>query len=47
MKTLRPPGYHYNGFEATHALGHMSLSCAQVHEFPQSHCDDNRQGTLF
>ena len=23
MKTLCPPGYHHNGFEATHALGHM------------------------
>ena len=21
--------------------------CAQVHEIPQSHCDDNREGTLF
>ena len=23
MKTLCPPGYHHNGFVATHALGHM------------------------
>ena len=23
MKTMCPPGYHYNGFVATHALGHM------------------------
>ena len=23
MKTLCPPGYHRNGFVATHALGHM------------------------
>ena len=22
-------------------------SCAQVQELPQSHCDDNREGTLF
>ena len=22
-------------------------SCAQVHELPQSHCGDNREGTLF
>ena len=22
-------------------------SCAQVHELPQSHCGDNRDGTLF
>ena len=50
MKTMCPPGYHHNGFVATHALGHMMYirtSCAQVHELPQSHCDDNREGTLF
>ena len=35
MKTMCPPGYHHNGFVATHALGHMS------------HCGDNREGTLF
>ena len=23
MKTMCPPGYHHNGFAATHALGHM------------------------
>ena len=40
MKTMCPPGYHHNGFVATHA-------CAQVHELPQSHCGDNREGTLF
>ena len=22
-------------------------SCAQVHELPQCHCGDNREGTLF
>ena len=22
-------------------------SCARVHELPQSHCGDNREGTLF
>ena len=43
-----PPGYHHNGFVATHALGHMNCtSCAQVHELPQSHCGDNWEGTLF
>ena len=26
MKTLCPPGYHHNGFVATHALGHMMYS---------------------
>ena len=37
-----------NGFVATHALGHImyGTSRAQVHELPQSHCD-NREGTLF
>ena len=49
MKTMCPPGYHHNGFVTTHALGHMMncTSCAQVHELPQSHCGDNREGTLF
>ena len=55
MKTMCPPGYHHDGFVATHALGHMMYglhmmnrtSCAQVHELPQSHCGDNREGTLF
>ena len=59
MKTMCPPGYHHNGFVATHALGHnLTLkrvscascnrtSCAQMHELPQSHCGDNREGTLF
>ena len=23
LKTMCPPGYHHNGFMATHALGHM------------------------
>ena len=45
MKTMCPPGYHHNGFVTTHALGHTS--CAQVHELQQSHCGDNREGTLF
>ena len=46
MKTMCPPGYHHNGFVATHALGHMMCgsSCAQVHALPQSHCGDNREG---
>ena len=25
----------------------VRTSCAQVHELPQSHCGDNREGTLF
>ena len=37
-----PPGYHHNGFVATHALGTKcmscpSASCAQVHELPHGH----------
>ena len=49
MKTMCPPAYHHNGFVATHALGHEfpQRTCAQVHELPQSHCGDNREGTLF
>ena len=35
MKTMCPPGYHHNGFVATHALGH------------ELHCGDNREDTLF
>ena len=42
METMCPPAYHHHGFVATHALGHMI-----AHELPQSHCGDNREGTLF
>ena len=37
MKTMCPPGYHHNGFVATHALGHhvpwviMSSLCVVDH----------------
>ena len=44
MKTMCPPGYHHNGFVATTMY---RKSCAQAHELPQSHCGDNREGTLF
>ena len=47
MKTICPPGYHHNGFVATHATHDNRTSCAQVHELPQSHYGDNREGTLF
>ena len=52
MKTMCSPGYHHNGFVATHVLGHMMYgssctSCTRVHELPQSHCGDNREGKLF
>ena len=26
LNTIFPQGYHYNGFVATHALGHMMYS---------------------
>ena len=40
MKTMRPPGYHHNGFVATHALGHMRCTVwatvlATVHHVPK------------
>ena len=33
MKTMRPPDYHYNGFVATHALGHMMYG--MMHTMPK------------
>ena len=30
MKTMCPPGYHHNGFAATHALGHMMYSYVYI-----------------
>ena len=39
MKTMCPPGYHHNGFVVTVMY--------QAHELPQSHCGNNREGTLF
>ena len=27
MKTMCPPGYHYNGFVAAHGLGRMIYGC--------------------
>ena len=36
MKTMCPPGYHHNGFVATHALGYMSAhhlpKCMSCHK---------------
>ena len=37
------PGYHCNDFVATHDV---RTSCTQMHELPQSHCGDNREGTF-
>ena len=36
MRTMCSPCYHYNDSDVT-----------QLHEWPQSHCGDNREGTLF
>ena len=47
MKTMYPLGYHHNGFVATDALGHIIYGCGQVHELPQSHCDDKRESTFL
>ena len=54
MKTMCPPGYHHNGFVGTHAsctwahdVRFIMCQSAQVHELPQSHCGDNREGTFF
>ena len=30
MKTICPPGYHHNGFVATHALGSMMYDTHDV-----------------
>ena len=35
MKTTCPPGYHNNGFLATHALGHIMNNVATVHNVPK------------
>ena len=34
MKAMCPPGYHHNGFAATHAIGHMSILCVMDHLRP-------------
>ena len=31
MKTMCPPGYHHNGFVATHALGHMMYGFVYIY----------------
>ena len=35
MKTMCPPGYHYDGFLAAHALGHMMNNVPTVHHVPK------------
>ena len=39
MKTMCPPGYHQNGFVATHPLGHVMYV---YHELPQKPRDYHR-----
>ena len=51
-KTICASGCHHNGYVATHVLGCIMYiwnrtSYYQAHELPQSHCGDNREGTLF
>ena len=31
MKTMCPPGYHHNGFVATHALGHIVFMITYIY----------------
>ena len=38
MKTMCPPGYHHNGFVATHALGHMMYMMSIVVITGRAHC---------
>ena len=38
MKTICPPGYHHNGFVATHALGHMMYAHLASMRFEHSLC---------
>ena len=38
MKTMCPPGYHHNGFVATHALGHMMRAHLASVRFEHSVC---------
>ena len=33
MKTMCPPGYHHNGFVATHALGHITGRAHCFHDY--------------
>ena len=40
MKTMFPPGYHHNGFVATHALGHINV----YHHVPK--CMSSHKATV-
>ena len=46
MKTMCPPGYHQNGFVATHALGYHVPKCMSCHKVTvvitrSAHCFPN------
>ena len=50
MKTMCSPSYPQNSFVASHALGDVMCIMYNMcprHDLPQSHCCDNREGTLF
>ena len=47
MKTMCPPGYHHNGFGGKSCTWTHNRTPCEVHELQQSHCGDNREGTLF
>ena len=36
MRTMCPPGYHHNGFVATHALGHIISTVGNVNHVLKS-----------
>ena len=44
---LSPQWLCGNSCTWAHDVRFNRTSCAQVHELPQSHCGDNREGTLF
>ena len=44
MKRMCPPGYHHNGFVATHALGHMMYGSVR---FEHSVCRGSLMTTIY
>ena len=38
MKTMYRPGYHYNGFVATHPFGHIIYVFHDIHDFKVPQC---------
>ena len=37
MQTMCSPGYHHNGFVASHALGHMMYDVHDIHDAYDRH----------